>query len=249
MNRAPAALLFVVTLVVFSYQRSAIGGQPATDAKTPAAPGPAAPKVDAPKPAAKVESPKPAAPKPASPKPAAKVESPKPAASKAEPPKPAVTKAEPPKAAPKAEPPKAAAAEAPKGPANVRISFADDVMPLIDKLGCNATACHGSMRGKGGLRFSMFGADPEADYDALVRVAQGRRIDRLQPARSLLLQKAAGGLKHGGGKLIEPASPEYRLLLAWLSQGAPPTDPGRPKVVAVRVSPAVQLMEKGGARL
>src|SRR3990170_6651519 len=67
-----------------------------------------------------------------------------------------------------AEPP-ATPSPAP-APAAEPASFLRDVMPLFTKRGCNAIGCHGSTLGKGGFRLSMFGAEPDADYDALTKM-------------------------------------------------------------------------------
>ena len=47
------------------------------------------------------------------------------------------------------------------------ISFANDVVPILSKLGCNSAACHGKASGQNGFRLSVFGSDPIEDYDAL----------------------------------------------------------------------------------
>src|ERR1035438_4465492 len=79
----------------------------------------------------------------------------------------------------------------------VPASYSNNVRPLFTTLGCNATACHGSRAGKGGLKLSLFGGDPEADYDALTRAAGGRRLNRIDPAESLVLLKVENRLKEG----------------------------------------------------
>ena len=56
--------------------------------------------------------------------------------------------------------------------AESKIDFINDVMPLLDKLGCSQ--CHAAGGGKGGLKLSMFGAEPEHDYAALTRSRAGR---------------------------------------------------------------------------
>jgi hypothetical protein len=148
--------------------------------------------------------------------------------------------------------PKLPAAEKPNEPAErnreavrQQTSLVDDVMPLINKLGCNNAACHAAARGQGNLRLSMFGDDPAADFDAIVRASPGRRISPMEPAKSLLLEKATGGLNHGGKKRMEAGSPEFATLLAWISEGAAFVDPHRPKIVSVRVTPEEVLLEKG----
>ena len=44
------------------------------------------------------------------------------------------------------------------------VSFRLDVMPIFMAYGCNTGSCHGSARGQDGFRLSLFGFDPEGDY-------------------------------------------------------------------------------------
>ena len=44
-----------------------------------------------------------------------------------------------------------------------RLSFANDVMPVFFKAGCNQGTCHGSARGKDGFALSLFGFDKRGD--------------------------------------------------------------------------------------
>src|SRR4051794_40124231 len=66
--------------------------------------------------------------------------------------------------------------------------FVNDVMPILAKTGCNSTACHGSPAGKGGLKLSLFGYEPELDHPALVKDQNGKRVNLQSPEQSLLLQ-------------------------------------------------------------
>ena len=135
-----------------------------------------------------------------------------------------------------AEPPKAAF-----GP----VFFFRDVMPLVNRLGCNQVSCHGTSLGQGGMALSMFGGDPEADYGTIVKDQQGLRIDPLEPAQSLLLLKASGSTSHAGGQKIPPNSAEYRMLLSLIEQGTPYDDEKLPKLVSVQVLPPEQVLQKG----
>ena len=72
------------------------------------------------------------------------------------------------------------------------VHFANDVVPLLSKHGCNAGGCHGKASGQNGFRLSVFGFDPAADYDALVKEGRGRRVFAAAPESSLLLLKATG---------------------------------------------------------
>jgi len=125
------------------------------------------------------------------------------------------------------------------------VDFLHDVRPLMDSLGCNAAACHGSAGGGSGLGLSLFGADPKADYAALTRAGRGRYVDPLDPTQSLVLQKACEMVSHQGGKLLAPIGDEYRLLEQWIAQGAVWSDPNRPDLKSIEVSPADWTFKKG----
>lgn len=103
-------------------------------------------------------------------------------------------------------------------------SFDVDVEVVLAKAGCNAGTCHGNQNGKGGLKLSLRGQDPVFDYEALVLHNGGRRVNLLDPAASLLLQKPTGQVAHQGGKRFSDDSKQYQLLLDWIANGAsPPT--------------------------
>ena len=127
--------------------------------------------------------------------------------------------------------------------AESEIDFINDVMPLLDKLGCSQ--CHAAGGGKGGLKLSMFGAEPEHDYAALARSRGGRLVDRIEPAKSLFLLKATESIPHEGGQKIEVDSPERcrRRLTTFstptmASSTSSPTAMARPpSVIVLMVSP------------
>src|SRR5262249_49544738 len=100
-------------------------------------------------------------------------------------------------------------------------SFRNQIIPVLTKAGCNSGACHGALAGKGGLKLSLRGYDPEADHFVLTRQATGRRIDRLEPAQSLLLRNPTLAVNHGGGLKVEAGSADYQLLAGWIASGAP----------------------------
>ena len=97
------------------------------------------------------------------------------------------------------------------------LCFVNDVMPLLNKAGCNQAACHGA--GVGGLKLSLFGTSPKLDYDALLAGKEGKWFNKDEPAKSLLLAKASGSVLHPGGKLIPLDSPAYKSLVAWIGGG------------------------------
>ena len=92
------------------------------------------------------------------------------------------------------------------------VSFRKHVIPVLTKMGCNSGACHGAAAGKNGFALTLRGYDPEADYDTITRAAAGRRVNKLEPAKSLLLLKPTETLPHMGGKRFEVGSPEYGVL-------------------------------------
>src|SRR2546423_6882407 len=79
-------------------------------------------------------------------------------------------------------------------------SFRNHIVPIMTKVGCNSGACHGALAGKGGMKLSLRGYDPESDHFVLTRQAAARRVDRQEPAKSLRLQKPTRRVPHGGGK-------------------------------------------------
>src|SRR5690348_10535343 len=119
------------------------------------------------------------------------------------------------------------------------VSFELDIMPILTAKGCNQGACHGKARGQNGFQLSLLGFDADFDYAALTQQARGRRVFPAAPERSLLLEKATAALPHGGGVRIEPGSPEYDLVLQWISSGAPRRLADEPKLESVTVGWAV----------
>src|SRR5260370_37989913 len=93
------------------------------------------------------------------------------------------------------------------------VDFERHIMGLLGRLGCNAGACHGSFQGKGGFRLSLFGYDPRMDYLALTGGALSRRINRVDPDRSLLLLEPTGQVEHGGGARAALGAREWWMSL------------------------------------
>lgn len=100
-------------------------------------------------------------------------------------------------------------------------NFAHEISPILAKVGCAAAECHGTATGQGGFKLSLFAGDPRDDYEAIRNELDGRRVDFLNPEKSLFLRKPLRELKHGGGRALRKEDEDYRTLLAWIAAGAP----------------------------
>lgn len=125
------------------------------------------------------------------------------------------------------------------------VSYSAGLRPVLDKLGCSTSACHGAARGKGGLKLSLFGADPQWDWEALARAEGGRRINCAAPEKSLLLLKTTGGLPHAGGAAVKPDSTQYRALLAWIRDGAVYSNENEPQLTGLKVASMETVLKSG----
>jgi hypothetical protein len=126
------------------------------------------------------------------------------------------------------------------------INFANQIVPVFTKGGCNGGGCHGKASGQNGFKLSLLGFEPADDYDYLVKEARGRRLFPASPERSLLLLKGVATLPHGGGKRLETDSDDYRLLVRWISQGMPYGNPTDPKVERIEVFPKERVLPMSG---
>jgi len=122
------------------------------------------------------------------------------------------------------------------------VHFKNDIMPILSKLGCNSGGCHGKQSGQNGFKLSVFGFDPQADYNALVKEARGRRVSLAAPGGSLLVAKTSNTVAHGGGARTTSGSADHQVLSGWVAQGAPWGDDGAPQVASVRVSPLQRIL-------
>src|SRR5205809_1351355 len=122
------------------------------------------------------------------------------------------------------------------------VSFRNDVMAVLSKAGCNAGTCHGNKNGKGGLKLSLRGQDPDIDYLTLTRDSLARRINPLEPEESLVLLKPTTQVAHEGGLRFKKGSEEYDILQRWLEAGMPDDSTAAPKLEHIEVAPPEKVL-------
>ncbi|MEX2142478.1 MAG: DUF1549 and DUF1553 domain-containing protein [Pirellulales bacterium] len=128
-------------------------------------------------------------------------------------------------------------------------SFTAEVMAVLSKAGCNAGTCHGNQNGKGGLKLSLRGQDPDLDFLALSRDQFGRRTNTLDPEQSLVLLKPSMQLAHEGGLRLKRESLEYEILRRWIAAGMPVERSDAPRLMRIEVQPAEQVLFEPNAEV
>lgn len=125
------------------------------------------------------------------------------------------------------------------------VSFEHEIQPILTKARCNSGGCHGKAEGQNGFKLSLLGFDNAFDYDALTKEGKGRRLTISAPETSLLLMKATATVPHGGGRKIEPNSPQQKRVQRWIGGGALPAVADEHRVVSIEVEPADLVMTPG----
>jgi len=120
--------------------------------------------------------------------------------------------------------------------AGVKVSYVQDVMPVLSRLGCNSGVCHGSKDGKNGFKLSLRGYDPLFDHIALTDDLEGRRFNRAAPDKSLFLMKITGASPHVGGVRTTADSNYYSIFKSWVGGGVA-MDLDSPRVASIEVYP------------
>jgi hypothetical protein len=126
------------------------------------------------------------------------------------------------------------------------LSFRYDVIPVLNKSGCNTGTCHGKASGQNGFKLSLFGFDPENDFAAIVEEGLGRRVSQTAPDTSMLLMKATARAPHGGGQRFAVDSDPYGLLRKWIADGTPWGSDREPAFVGMKVEPAERVLGPKG---
>ena len=132
--------------------------------------------------------------------------------------------------------------------AEPHVTFLRDVAPILNKVGCTSGTCHGAAKGKNGFKLSLRGYDPRFDYEALLYDLSGRRFNRADPGRSLMLAKPTQEVAHGGGLRFEKDSDYYRTIYHWIADGVPFGNPTGDSVADLQVDPREIFMPKPGEK-
>lgn len=132
------------------------------------------------------------------------------------------------------------------GAAEEKVTFLRDVAPILNKTGCTSGPCHGAAKGKNGFKLSLRGYDAQFDYEALLYDLSGRRFNRAEPGKSLMLAKPTQQVAHGGGLRFDADSPYYKVIHDWIAQGVPYGDPAKDRVEKLVVEPTRISMPKPG---
>jgi hypothetical protein len=137
-------------------------------------------------------------------------------------------------------------------------SFARDIVDIFTRRGCNSSGCHGGVKGQAGFKLSGDGIHPREDYRWIVEGGTFQvlaaesggpkkpRIDKANPERSLLLEKAAMTVPHGGGARIPKDSDDYRAILDWIRNGASygeSSQTGAARIVGFEVFPRDAILQ------
>ncbi len=128
-----------------------------------------------------------------------------------------------------------------------RVSFRNEIIPLLTKARCNSGGCHGKAEGQNGFMLSIFGYDAEGDYAALTQEGRGRRVQIATPDRSLLFLKGSARMPHGGGRRIAPGVYQDQLLLRWIAEGATfaTDDEGDALTIGIEIEPKEHILLAG----
>lgn len=132
------------------------------------------------------------------------------------------------------------------------VQFESEVLVALSKQGCNSGACHGSPSGKGGFRLSLRAFDLKLDELTLIHEDFGRRVNLIEPEKSLLLLKPLMKVAHGGGKQLHKDDEAYAILRDWIAGGASPDPAGTSRVTRLEVFPSekqIRMVVDGSQQL
>ncbi|MEK6238968.1 MAG: DUF1553 domain-containing protein, partial [Planctomycetales bacterium] len=125
------------------------------------------------------------------------------------------------------------------------VSFVQDVMPMLSKLGCNAGTCHGAREGRDGFKLSLRGYDPLYDFRALTDDLNARRVNLASASDSLMLLKSVSEVPHEGGQVTRTGERAYELMRKWIADGVK-LDLDAPRVTGITIQPSNPVVQKAG---
>lgn len=126
-----------------------------------------------------------------------------------------------------------------------RWTFRNHVQSVLARQGCNSGACHGALAGKGGFRLSLRGYDTDQDFFNITTQQLGRRLDRTEPAQSLLLTKPTTAVPHKGGLRLETDTLHYRVIAEWIADGAPAPSDSDAQLKQLEILPETVTLKAG----
>lgn len=127
------------------------------------------------------------------------------------------------------------------------LTFYHDIEPILARHQCNSSGCHGKAEGQNGFKLSVFGSDPDFDFESIFLDGRGRRVMAESPSNSLFVKKMSGKISHGGGARIPDNNPDYQTVIDWISKGARKKNDSIPDVVSIEIQPPFRII-KGGAK-
>lgn len=132
-------------------------------------------------------------------------------------------------------------------------SFRRHVVPLVSRAGCNGRECHGAFAGQGGFQLSLFGYDFDKDLKEMTQDADGGekelRINKENPAKSLLLTKGTNEEAHKGKERYKKGSWEYNLMLKWIQAGAKSDVEATGEFGRLEVTPKEIVFKRAGEKV
>jgi hypothetical protein len=139
-------------------------------------------------------------------------------------------------------------------------SFSRDIGGILTKRGCNASECHGGVKGRGGFKLSLDVLHPREDYRWIVEGGNYQvlsveaakpikpRVSTETPKDSLLLLKPTASVPHGGGTRFGLDSPDYQTIQDWVRSGAPYEEVGEARIERLEILPGSMTLEPKGTR-
>lgn len=123
------------------------------------------------------------------------------------------------------------------------VSFRYEALPSLSKAGCSGGGCHGAPHGKGEFRLSLWGFDPALDSETLIAEEFGRRVNFIEPEKSLFLAKPRNEVAHEGGLRLRESDLEHQTLVQWIESGCH-VDLHQKRCVGIALTPGEGLTLK-----